>query len=290
MTDKPELLACPLCNSPGEMWEPGKGRFSARCSNRLCGCAPRLAFSREEAVELWNTRPTPALPDERVKLVERLLAAAKYGESITRHGQLFYGSAVHVKLFEEAATALTTPIAPLADEGILPPLQPGDCEHCGHDHPAYSPCVDPPAWEPCYEMDGSVEPPTRAKPTTPSPAPVADEEAVERGVRAAYQDWPMRAISKALAEGAGVALGEPIPYERALEMGADLSGLRRTVRAALASTGAPPLPLHDPLIRSLKYAVSELRNTTVKQPRQVADDLEKHVCDLTGLNVEEIWT
>lgn len=26
-----------------------------------------------------------------------------------------------------------------------------DCEHCGHGHPAYSPCVFPPAWEDAYD-------------------------------------------------------------------------------------------------------------------------------------------
>jgi hypothetical protein len=75
-----------------------------------------------------------------------------------------------------------------------------------------------------------------------APAPLAsvpDEEAVERGVRAAYEDWPIRAVSEWLVEKSGVGMGEPISYERSLEMGCDHSGLRRLIRAALASIPFP---------------------------------------------------
>lgn len=69
---------------------------------------------------------------------------------------------------------------------------------------------------------------------TAHPAPER-VELVELVVRRMYDDWPSRASSQSLAELAGVPVGEVIPYERTLEMGADHSGLRRLAASAVAA-------------------------------------------------------
>lgn len=61
------------------------------------------------------------------------------------------------------------------------------------------------------------------------------EELIERVTKAMYDDYPMRAISPALAEMAGVPVNDPITWERSIEIGADHAGLRRLARAAIAA-------------------------------------------------------
>lgn len=70
-------------------------------------------------------------------------------------------------------------------------------------------------------------------------------ELVELVVRRMYDDWPSRASSQALAEQAGIPVGEVIPYERTLEMGADHSGLRRLAKSAVAVICGDHIPPVD---------------------------------------------
>jgi len=73
-----------------------------------------------------------------------------------------------------------------------------------------------------------------------------DEEAlIERGVRAAYDDWPHTVISDALAAATGLPHGATIDYDTSVRLGMDASGLRRTVRAALLATCFAPIARPD---------------------------------------------
>jgi dihydrofolate reductase (trimethoprim resistance protein) len=67
----------------------------------------------------------------------------------------------------------------------------------------------------------------------------ADEAMVERVTQQVYEQRPFTAISPALVEAAGVGADEPIPWEKSIELGADHSGLRWIVRAALTAALNP---------------------------------------------------
>jgi hypothetical protein len=71
MTGNPELLACPFCgsgevsiyNTPAGLAYPNGACFD--CGTR--GPGARTVGDVEAATRLWNTRATPALPEEREK-------------------------------------------------------------------------------------------------------------------------------------------------------------------------------------------------------------------------------
>ena len=59
------------------------------------------------------------------------------------------------------------------------------------------------------------------------------EAAIEAGIQAAYADWPLKAISPALAEMYGVEIGTPLTIEQVESKGGDINGMRRTATAAV---------------------------------------------------------
>jgi len=60
-------------------------------------------------------------------------------------------------------------------------------------------------------------------------------EAVERVVRAMYDAWPSRAVSRHLQEITGLAANEVIPFDKVIEAGGTHDGLYRLARAAVAA-------------------------------------------------------
>ncbi|HYI40041.1 MAG TPA: hypothetical protein VE053_06955 [Allosphingosinicella sp.] len=71
MSDENELLACPICGKQPNLTERGSAGYSCHGAE-----PPHRVWSygatEPEARAAWNTRPTPALPEEREKLVENL--------------------------------------------------------------------------------------------------------------------------------------------------------------------------------------------------------------------------
>ena len=58
---------------------------------------------------------------------------------------------------------------------------------------------------------------------------------IDHCVRAAYDDWPHKVISQALAEATGLPMNATIDYDTAINVGMNPFGLRRTVTAVLAA-------------------------------------------------------
>lgn len=105
MTAETELLACPLCADPMEV---GNGHMIRHVSPRTCLLGD-YAWPIEQ-LAVWNTRSTPALPEERVKLVDRLYDTMLWGIG---------GNRAHKSDAMKAAireTLATTPIASLPDK------------------------------------------------------------------------------------------------------------------------------------------------------------------------------
>lgn len=84
-------------------------------------------------------------------------------------------------------------------------------------------------------------------PITP---PEVGGELVERVTRKMYEDWPLKAVSPALASQAGVPLGSVISWERSIEIGADHSGLRRFARSAIATLSTPEVVDGNQVVRA----------------------------------------
>lgn len=58
-------------------------------------------------------------------------------------------------------------------------------------------------------------------------------------VKAVYDQSPCHACSQLLVEAAGVAYGEPISYEKSVELGFDHSGLESVIRDTLTAMREP---------------------------------------------------
>ena len=67
---------------------------------------------------------------------------------------------------------------------MTPSNQQPDCVHCGHDHPAYSPCVSPPAWEDTYNFQtGEWEDATKFAPPPEGYEAIMDDDGEDAGYR-----------------------------------------------------------------------------------------------------------
>jgi hypothetical protein len=90
--------------------------------------------------------------------------------------------------------------------------------------------------------------------------PTDDEALVEQFARAMFDEWPLHAVSPALAEQSGQAVGAPLTYDKVLEMGGDHNGLLRLAKGAArlhaALTAAHPGG-EDDLVRLLKRLAEE---------------------------------
>jgi hypothetical protein len=106
----------------------------------------------------------------------------------------------------------------------------------------------------------------------------ATPELVEQFARAMFDEWPMHAVSQALADQSGQKVGSALTYDKVVEMGGNHDGLLRLAKGAVK--------LHERLkpvqeaTRTVGDAVSIVRNILYRRtPTDVDANLLREIAD-----------